>query len=149
MLRGWILSIHLRRMSIKGSHFFFFLSSSVENSALFHFLIWHCCALNAVTSHQRAAKNARLSSTLRNCGLWFNTVHTPFDERGVDSVTVNMGFPRWSIGVERRLMNQLWRGRGGGVGWESFSNWQKVCRESARLHAVEASRLWSVILDGG
>lgn len=34
----------------------------------------------------------------------------------MDSVTVNMGFPRWSIGVERRLMNQLWRGRGGG-GW--------------------------------
>lgn len=26
---------------------------------------------------------------------------------------------------------------------------KKVCRESARLHAVEASRLWSVILDSG
>lgn len=60
------------------------------------------------------------------------------------SVTVNMGFPKWAIGVERRLMNQLLRRRK-----KASLIDKKVCRESARLHAVEASRLWSVILDSG
>lgn len=55
-----------------------------------------------------------------------------------------MGFPKWAIGVERRLMNQLLRKRK-----KASLIDKKVCRESARLHAVVASRLWSVIVDSG
>lgn len=57
-----------------------------------------------------------------------------------------MGFPKWCIGVEKRLMNQLLRRK---KKKKASLIDKKVCRESAKLHTGETSRLWSVVLDGG